>query len=398
MKRLYESALLQHSKYRQMAFLVGPRQVGKTTTCRTFKKKLSYYNWDNQNHQIKIIKGPDSIAEDLKLDQLRKETITVIFDEIHKYSKWKTFIKGFFDVYHNKVKIVVTGSSRLDVFKKGGDSLMGRYFLYRMHPLTVRELIDIKISDSELKKPKKINQNQFNNLLQFGGFPEPFIKKDIRFSNRWKNLRTQQLFNEDLRDLTRVQEIDQIQILAEILKEQVGQLTNYSNLSRKINVSVDTIRRWLKILESLYYCFSVRPWSVNVSKSLIKEPKFYLWDWSLVDNPGSRRENFIASHLLKFVHWLQDNGFGEYRLYFLRDKNKREIDFLVVKNKKPWFLIEVKSSKDKPLSKELKFFQLQTKAPYAFQVVFNMDYIDKDCFSSHNPLIIPAQTLLSQLV
>ncbi len=398
MKRSYSSILHEHiEQHRQMIFVVGPRQVGKTTLCKELVSGCEYFNWDNQDHRRLIISGPGKIGEEIGLNKLQKRHKTVIFDEIHKYSKWKEFLKGFFDVYVDSTKIIVTGSSRLDVFKRGGDSLMGRYFLYRLHPLSIREIVKPKLSDAEIHPPLPISKKRFDSLYKFGGFPEPFLKTNMRFSNRWKNLRKQQLFYEDIRDSTRVQEIYQIELLAEIMKSQTGQLTNYSNLAQKVRVSIETIRRWIKILESLYYCFTIQPWSSNISRSLLKQPKIYLWDWSEIDDIGARVENFVASHLLKAVHWWVDNGFGEYNLYFLRDKDKREVDFLVVKNQKPWFLVEVKLDEQKSVSKNLIYFQKQIKAPHAFQAVFSLDYIEADCFREATPKIVPLKTLLSQL-
>jgi hypothetical protein len=381
-----------------MIFVVGPRQVGKTTLCKELVSEYEYFNWDNQDHRTLIISGPGKIGEEIGLNKLQEKHKTVIFDEIHKYSKWKEFLKGFFDVYGDNTKIIVTGSSKLDVFKRGGDSLMGRYFLYRLHPLSIREIVEPELSDDEIHPPLPIDKERFDSLYKFGGFPEPFLKTNMRFSNRWKNLRKQQLFYEDIRDTTRVQEIYQIELLAEIMKNQTGQLTNYSNLAHKVRVSVDTIRRWIKILESLYYCFTIQPWSSNISRSLLKQPKIYLWDWSQIDDTGAKMENFVASHLLKAVHWWIDNGFGEYNLYFLRDKDKREVDFLVVKNQKPWFLVEVKLDQQKSVSKNLIYFQKQIKAPHAFQAVFSLDYIEADCFREFTPKIVPVKTLLSQFV
>lgn len=399
MKRSYYSILPKHlEQFRQMIFVVGPRQVGKTTLCKELVPKCEYFNWDNHDHRTLIINGPGKIAEEIGLNQLLKKRKVIIFDEIHKFSKWKDFLKGFFDVYSDNTKIIVTGSSRLDFFKRSGDSLMGRYFLYHLHPLSIREIAKPGLSDDEIQLPVPIGNQQFDSLYKFGGFPEPFLKTNIRFSNRWKNLRRQQLFNEDIRDYTRVQEIYQIELLAEIMKNQTGQLTNYSNLANKVKVSVDTIRRWIKILDSLYYCFTIQPWSHNISRSLLKQPKVYLWDWSLINDAGARMENFVASHLLKAIHWWTDNGFGEYNLCFLRDKDKREVDFLVVKNQKPWFLIEVKCDQRKSLSKDLIYFHEQIDAPHAFQVVLSMDYVAADCFSTTTPKIVPAKTLLSQLV
>ncbi len=399
MKRSYNLPLEEHlERHRQMIFVTGPRQVGKTTLCQSLVEAPSYFNWDNQDHRMLILAGPEKIAVELGLTTLRETCPVVIFDEIHKYSRWKTFLKGFYDTYSERVKIIVTGSSRLDVFNKGGDSLMGRYFPYRLHPLSVREVGAPDLTSEKIQNPHRITEEEFNNLLRYGGFPEPFLKSGTRFYNRWKRLRQQLLLREDLRDLTQIQGIDQIEILAEILKHQAGQLINYSRLANRIKVSVDTVRRWITMLRSLYYCFTVQPWTMNVPRSLLKQPKAYLWDWAIVDDEGAKIENFVASHLLKAVHWWTDNGFGDFNLYFIRDKEKREVDFLVTKNKEPWFITEVKSGHGKSLNKNLFYFQEKTGARHAFQISFALDYEDANCFSIMNPIIVPARTFLSQLV
>jgi len=232
MKRSYSSILTEHlEQHRQMIFVVGPRQVGKTTLCMDLAQEHHYFNWDNQDHRALIIEGPSKVGDEIGVRQLREKPRIIIFDEIHKYSKWKDFLKGFFDVYNPGVKVIVTGSSRLDVFKRGGDSLMGRYFLYHLHPISVREIIGTRLAGNEIQTPRPIDPEAFYSLYTFGGFPEPFLKANIRFSNRWKRLRQQQLFTEDIRDLTRVQEVQQIELLAETLKYQAGQMINYSNLS-----------------------------------------------------------------------------------------------------------------------------------------------------------------------
>lgn len=404
MKRGYEDVIEEHFKQnRQMLFLMGPRQVGKTTTSLEVsypRPDHYYFNWDIQKDRELILKGPDAIAEEINLQKLVKELPIIVFDELHKYGKWKTFLKGFFDGYSKKIQIIVTGNARLDVYKAGGDSLMGRYFLYRLHPFTVGEIVNPNyIRDTEISpSPHFIDDEAFNSLYRFGGFPEPFLKRNTQFHTRWKTLRSQQLFEEDLRDLTRIQELGQIQILAELLRQQAGSLMNYSSFAKKINVSIDTIRRWIEVLKSFYYCFTLRPWSKNISRSLLKEPKIFMWDWSLVNDKGARVENFIASHLLKAVHFWTDRGFGDYELHFLRDKEKREVDFLISKDGEPWILVEAKSSPNSGISKSLYHFKEMTKAKFAFQVVFKMDYVDRNCFSSEDPLIVPARTFLSQLI
>lgn len=394
--RLYDTLLKEHlNLHRQMAFVSGPRQVGKTTVC----KKLSdmYWNWDNLNDRRYFLAGPDVMAEELALERLQERPLTVVFDELHKYPKWKSLLKGFFDVFEKKVKIMVTGSSRLDVFRRGGDSLMGRYLLYRMHPWSVAECLFTNIPDEPIRQPQKITDNEWQALLIHGGFPEPFLKRDIRFTRRWRALRHEQLTKEDLREVTRIQELGSMEVLMEILAERSGQQLVYSNLATEINVSVDTIRRWINLLGRLHYGFLVRPWFKNVTKALRKEPKWFLCDWSGITQPGARAETFIACHLLKAVEGWTDMGFGEFGLYHLRDKLKREVDFLIVRDKKPWVLVEVKTS-DTKLSPTLSHFQNETNAPHAFQVVMELPFISADCFSEKLPTVVPAQTFLSQLL
>jgi len=402
MKRIYTSVIKEHFEHhQQMVFLIGPRQAGKTTVsmmAKEFSSQFSYLNWDNLDHRKIILEGVNSVAGFVGLDKLTSDIPIVVFDEIHKYGKWKNFLKGFFDTYKEKAKIIVTGSSRLDVYKKGGDSLMGRYFPYRLHQLSIGELGRVDLSGKEINAPFQSKRHDFEKLLKNGGFPEPFIKNDTKFLNRWKSLRQEQLIREDIRDLSRIQELGQIELLAEILKHQAGQLTNYSSLANKVNVSSDTIRRWIKTLQSFFYCFTVPPWSKNIPRSLIKEPKTYLWDWVNVDEEGSRVENLVASHLLKAIHYWTDCGLGQYALWFIRDKEKREVDFLVSRDKKPWFLVEVKLSSKGGISKNLVYFQDKIKAKHAFQVVFDMEYVAKDCFKYTEPIIVPARTFLTQLV
>lgn len=400
MERVYQQLIAQHlSKLRQMVFLMGPRQVGKTTLSHESASGLNplYLSWDNPTDKLLFIEGPEAVARQAGLEEIVGFLPVLIFDEIHKFGKWKNFLKGFFDLYENKAKIIVTGSARLNIYKRGGDSLMGRYFYYRIHPLSVAEIVSPMMIEEEIRLPSPISQDDWMALLEHGGFPEPFIQRSKTFSRRLKALRKDQLFREDIRDGTRIQELGQLELLAELLRLQAAESMDYQSLANKVRVSVDTVRRWLEVLKSFYYCFSIQPWSKNISRSLIKEPKLYLWDWSLVDDEGHRLENLVASHLLKAVHFWTDQGLGEYGLYYLRTKDKLETDFLITKNKKPWFLVEVKT-KAKGISPALYHFQKETNAPHAFQVAFDLPFVNKNCFDEKGPILVPAQTFLSQLV
>lgn len=402
MDRVYDTIIKTHLQSDdEMIFLSGPRQVGKTTSSKlaaNYTDRYIYLNWDNPEDRDLILQGPSKIIEQAKLDQLSEQKPIVAFDELHKYTDWKNLLKGFYDTYGSDINVIVTGSARLDVYKRGGDSLMGRYFPYRMHPLSVAECLRTDLLDTEIASPQLISDEEFLALYEFGGFPKPFLKRNPQFSSRWQSLRKQQLLREDIRDVNLIHDINRLEVLADLLKLNAASSITYSTLAKHLRISVDTVARWLEVLESFYYCYRLRPWSKNISRSLLKEPKIFLWDWSIIKDPGAKAENFIATQLLKAVNYWTDRGFGDYGLHYLRTTDKREVDFLVSKNDEPWFLVEVKNSNNNSISPQLAYFQQQTKAAHAFQVSLNMPYVDKNCFELTEPMIVPARTFLSQLV
>ncbi len=396
-RRLYSDLLQDHlATHRQMAFVAGPRQVGKTTVCRALASEGGYFNWDDPADRKTILAGRDAILASVGTDRLSDRVPVVVFDELHKFAKWKMFLKGLFDSAADRVRIVVTGSSRLDVFRRGGDSLMGRYFLFRMHPFSAGELADPSIPECPRSTTRPVEDRDWQALLDHGGYPETFTRRDRRFDNRWQSLRLRQLVREDVRDLTRIQDLDRLELLTDRLEAYSGSSLQYSTLATELAVTVDTIRRWITTLTSLHFGFLVRPWFKNVAKSLRKEPKWYLSDWSRIDDPGRRVETLVACHLKKAVDTWEDCGFGRFELRYLRDKDKREVDFVVIKNKSPWFLVEVKSD-DQGLSPHLRHFQDQIGAPHAFQVVLSLPEVKADPFQRHDPIIVPAKSFLPRL-
>lgn len=397
--RLYDAIIESHLEQdRQMAFVSGPRQVGKTTTCRGHADDT--LNWDNIDDRAVILAGPAAVANRLTLERLRASPPVTLLDEIHKFGRWKTFLKGFFDTYADRTRLLVTGSSRLDVYRRGGDSLMGRYLSYRMHPFTVAELIDPRLPDAHriVREPVTIPSTEWNALWQHGGFPEPLTRRDARFTRRWAALRRQQLVREDIRDLTHIHELSQIEALVAYLEAHSGDQVVYSSLATVVGVSVDTVRRWVATLDGFYLGFTIQPWFTSVARSLRKEPKWFLRDWSRVADAGKRAETFVACHLLKAVEGWTDLGLGEFRLAYLRDKEKREVDFVVIRDGRPWFLVEVKQS-DTALHGPLAHFQRQLDAPHAFQVVIDAEHVAADCFARRgDPIVVPARTFLTQLL
>lgn len=401
--RMYEDAMLKHfEEERQMLFLMGPRQVGKTTSAKRVGEawgEYHYLNWDDVAHRELILAGPGAVAEQLALERLREKPPLLVLDEIHKFRGWKDFLKGFFDVWEKKVRILVTGSGRLDAFRSGGDSLMGRYFSCRMHPLSLAELGKPQVGESVMAdRAPQTDAATLERLLHRGGYPEPFARNTDRFQRRWRGFRNSQLLGADLADLARIQEVAQLEVMCRILTREAGQLLNLSGVARQIRVANDTARRWLSTLEALYYVFAIRPWHRNVRRSLRKEPKVYLWDWAQVVEPGARAENLVACALLKSCHFWTDYGLGDFSLHFLRDKEKREVDFLVSREQQPWLLVEVKLSGQRRVSKALRHFQAETGAPYALQLAFDLPHVEAHPLVPDGPAIVPATTFLSHLV
>ena len=330
----------------KMVFLGGPRQVGKTSLSKLFlpPKSNSYLNWDDPEDREKILKN-----------KISKEERILVFDEIHKFKNWRSLVKGIFDKYGNTTKILVTGSARLDHFRKGGDSLVGRYHYYRLHPFTLPEI------------SKTPNRGDLDTLLQFGGFPEPFLKQSNRHWSRWQKERVTRVVTQDLRDLETIKEISLVELLVSNLPSKVGSSLSIKSLSEDLQISPHTVDRWITILENLYLCFRISPFGSEKIKAVKKAQKLYFWDWSQVENEGAKFENLVASHLLKYCHFHEDYNGDKMELRYLRDVEGRELDFVILKNKKPLFAVECKSG-EKNLSRSLNYFKIRMKIPKVYQV------------------------------
>lgn len=338
----------------KVILLSGPRQVGKTTLSKQLTPSYTYLNYDSTSDR-KIIHA----------EEWTRDVEMVIFDEVHKMKKWKSWIKGIYDVEGNFPSILVTGSARLDTYKKGGESLAGRFFAYRLHPLTIKEIC------SYLKEDSKTALDQ---ILEFGGFPEPYLKKSKQFAKRWRRTHTDTIIREDLLDLERVRDIKSIEILIDLLRTRVGSTTSFSSLSNDLQVSIHTVKHWLQILENMYVIFPVRPYHKNITRSLLKETKYYLYDTGAVDGHlGAKLENSVACALLRELHFIEDTTGSTVALYYLRDKEKNEVDFLPVIDNKPAMMVEVKLSDDS-FSPSLFRFNRFFKDIKSVQIVHNLGH------------------------
>lgn len=349
----------------RMIFIGGPRQVGKTTLAKLIGSKSyknpQYLNWDNREDRKNIINASFKAEADL-----------VIFDELHKYKNWKNYLKGIFDKYKNRYAILVTGSARLDLYRKGGDSLLGRYHYYRLHPFSLAETVKSNTIQMPMKELKFFNNDKhikiFKDLLEFGGFPEPLLHKSKRILRRWHNERLDRLIKEDIRDATVIRDLSGLQVLAELIEEKAAGQLSINSLREDLNVNHKTASLWVDVLERFYFHFRIYPFATSTIKSLRKEAKTYLWDWSAVKDKSKKLENMVASHLLKFIHLLKDEDGYKAELNYLRDISGREVDFLVTIDKKPWFAVEVKNSSEE-ISPWLNYYKERIQIPFLYQVI-----------------------------
>jgi predicted AAA+ superfamily ATPase len=347
---------------KKMVFLGGPRQVGKTTLALSFlernsesrssgsidtlREHPSYFNWDILSRRSKVLKGEFPAQEKL-----------IIIDEVHKYLRWRNLLKGFFDQYKGKKSFLITGSARLDYYNRGGDSLQGRYHYLRLHPLSLMEISEGKLPSKEM----------LTDLLKLGGFPEPFYGRDQIGWRRWNRERLDRVFQEDLRDLEKVQDINVLRLLLDALPERVGSPLSINKLSPLLEVTHPTLKRYLMILENLYLIYRISPFGSPKIRAVKKEQKLYFWDWSILHDSGAKFENLVASQLLKFCHYLEDTQGYRMELRYLRDTDKREIDFVVVQENAPLFAVECKTG-EKQISPHIAYFKERTKIPKFFQV------------------------------
>ena len=338
---------------KKMVIVTGPRQVGKTWLAKELMKEFrnpQYLNYDHLDDARIIRSQTWSLDADL-----------LVLDEVHKMKEWKGFIKGSYDTRPAGQSILITGSARLDTFRQAGESLAGRYFSYRLHPLSVRELKDSLPPREALKL-----------LNRLGGFPEPFLSGSETEAARWRKQYYTDLIREDILEFSRIHEIKAIRLLVEMLRERVGSPLSYTSLAGDLQIAPNTVRKYVDILESLCIIFLVRPFHSNIARAVLKEPKVYFFDSSYVKgDEGVRLENTCAVSLLKHVQYLQDRAGEDLSLCYLRTRDGREVDFALCREDRNTALIEVKLTGNRP-SPGLLYFQKRMPGVPAFQLVQNL--------------------------
>lgn len=355
----YLSGNVRDDLRKKMVFVGGPRQVGKTTMALDIlqgdENHPAYLNWDFREDKRDIMLGRFPANQSL-----------IVLDEIHKYREWRNLIKGLYDKHKSSISFLITGSARLDYYRKGGDSLQGRYHYHRLHPFSLYEI------------NKSPTRDDLKSLLRFGGFPEPFLSQSEIDWKRWQRERLARVIMDDLVSLEQVREISQLEVLSLLLQEKVGSLLSINSLREDLSASHEAVDRWVRIFENLYYCYRLRPYGSKKIKALKKDRKLFLWDWSLCRAEGARFENLVASNLLKYCHHIEDTRGDGMELCYLRDKMKREVDFVVLKNRRPLFAVECKSGGTE-VSRHIAYFADRTEIPRFYQVhMGDRDYEIKD--------------------
>ncbi len=337
----YLNAALTADLDRKILLLSGPRQSGKTTLSRMLHPDHQYINHDLAEHRLLLReKGWD-----------RRKAL-VILDELHKMEDWKVWLKGVYDVEGLPPALLVTGSAKLAAFRKTGDSLAGRYFHFRLHPIDMKEAL----RHTELG-PDEV----FDRLMDVGGFPEPFLRGSRSWYNRWKRTHVDAILKDDLLTLSAVRDLQSIETLIELLRSRVGSPVSVNSLARDLQKTRNTVQHWLDLLEDLYVVFRVFPYHRNVARALLKGPKFYFYDNAMVQgDSGVRLENLVACALLKEMHCVQDVEGEDLGLHYVRDKDGREIDFLVTRDRQPWRMIEVKWKDAAPSANFKRFLAAET--------------------------------------
>jgi predicted AAA+ superfamily ATPase len=334
----YLTKYIQEDLATKIVLLTGPRQTGKTTLSKMLKSDYDYFNFDSLEDRLSLQEKSWDRSKDL-----------VIFDELHKLKNWKSWLKGVYDTEGIPPSLLVTGSAKLDTYRKVGDSLAGRFFQFRMHPLDLKEI-------KTFVNPENL-ETELDKLLEIGGFPEPFLNGTNRFYNRWKKSHLDIILRQDLIDLENVQQIIQIETLIQLLKNRVGSPVSYSSLARNLQCSDKTVKRWLTILENMYVIFKVPPFHKNIARAIQKAPKFYFYDTGqVIGDSGIKLENTVACAIQKEIHFRED-CFGETKkIYYLKNKDGKEIDFCTTTNDSPSLMVEVKW-KDGTLSSNFEIFK-----------------------------------------
>ena len=400
---LYMNMWKELSAEKPMIFVVGPRQSGKTTLARMISDahvNHLYFNWDIPQDRTQLIENPFFFEE---IERKNGSRPIIVFDEIHKYKEWKNYLKGVYDRFNKEFLFLVSGSGRLDIYQKGGDSLAGRYYQFHLWPFTLTELYETNRGIDDFRRnPLEVVTGESTDLAEIwssierlSGFPEPYLTGRDTSYRRWSNTYSHQLLREDIRDLTNIKAIGDLETLYYLLPSKVGSPLSVPSLSSDLKLAYNTIRSWLETFERFFLIMSLTPWTMEIARAIQKERKIYIWDIPRIKDPAARFENMVALELYRAVTIWNDLGWGRFALHFIKNKEQQEVDFLIADENSPLLLIETKLSETKPSEALLKF-QTALKVP-AIQLTNSAGGYRMISHSGQKILIAPAWHWLATL-
>ncbi len=346
----YRKIWIDFNEEKNLILVSGPRQAGKTTLAKDIASEESvslYFNYDIPANKARILTNPTFFEG---VDRKKGDLPLIILDEIHKYMDWKNYLKGIYDGYADEFRFLVTGSGRLELSRKKGDALAGRYLHFHLYPFTIGEIFASSIGMknisilADIPEQSAIAQEAWETMFHVSGFPEPFLKGTKLKYRRWTKSYHSQVIRDDIRDEFAVRQVDTMEALYFLLSKCVGSPFSSSNHARTLKISHKTVSSWITVFERFFLVFKIRPYSKRISRSLVKEPKIYFYDYCRVQDEALRFENMVAVELNRAVTLWNDYGLGEYELWYLRNKEKEEIDFLITENANPLFMVEAKLS------------------------------------------------------
>jgi|APFre7841882724_1041349.scaffolds.fasta_scaffold20204_2 predicted AAA+ superfamily ATPase len=400
---LYRHIWKELTREKRMVFMAGARRVGKTTLAEMIGQSYPnrvYVNWEIPEDRTRMIRNPAFFEETERRDE---SAPLVMFDEINRQRGWRRYLKGACDRVEGRYQFLAAGSSRLDQPQRRGDSLAGRYYLLHLWPFTQAELGRANLkAEAFFSNPQQVSMERHSELkalwhalAEQSGFPEPFLAGRKTSYRRWSRAYAEQLIREDIRDLTGVKGIGEMETLYHLLPAHVGRLLSVPALAQGLQVAYNTIRSWLAILQRFFAVLSLAPWSQGVPRAIREGQKIYLYDFPRVPDPEARFENMVALELYRAVSNWNETGYGRFSLHFIRTKDQQEVDFLLSDDGRPVLLVDARPQEQQPSAALLKFqAALRVPAVHLVQAAEGYRRVAND---GHSVLVAPACQYLAGL-
>lgn len=360
---LYQDLFAELAREGRMVFVEGPRRVGKTTLGeligRSYANRLAL-NGEIPEERARLVRNPAFFEEVERRDD---SPPLIVLDEVNRHRGWRKHLKAAYDRAQAAYHFLVTASSRLDHPPRRGDSLAGRYYRIGLWPFTLAETARRRRApEAFLADPLQMSMEGagevaelWQTLSELGGFPEPFLAGRKTAYRRWSNAYAGQLVREEIRDMTGIKALAELETLVHLLPAQVGGLLPVPVLAQTLHVAYNTIRSWLATLQRFFAVFVLTPWTRGVPRAIREGQKLYLYDYPRIADEAARFENMVAVELGRAVATWNATGLGRFALHFVRTKDQQEVDFLVSDDGNPRLLVDAGAEASQPSGALIKF-------------------------------------------